>query len=60
MGMGSSWSLSILKLLVLVLVQGLASGVMEQGTLSVNTQKEGGSPLGSLGHGVTLFFRKQW
>lgn len=57
--MGSSWSLSILNLLVLVLVHGLASGVMEQGTLGVNAQKVRGSPLGSLGHGVTFFFRKQ-
>ena len=42
--MGSSWTLSILNLLVLVLVQGLASGVMEQGTLSVNVQKVGRAP----------------
>lgn len=61
-GMGSSWSHwphSIPNLLVLDLVQGLASGVDRRTTLSVKAQKVRGCPVGSFEHGVSILSRQQ-
>lgn len=57
--MGSSWSLSILNLSPGPGPGPGATLVEEGGTLGVNAQKVGRGPLGSLGHGVAFFFRKQ-